>query len=218
MTLYKATRPDGTDFHTGTVRWLPATHKLGRARTVRHPSNTVAVRGAHSTSLAVSTDPTRLPGARWPMRLAVVEPVAGVPVIETDTYKRQAIAWRVVAEVDPSIRFGPNGAHVAAVIDHEFDWGAAQNAAWDADWAAAWNATRNAARDAARRAAWDAAWDAAWGVAQDAALALVVRDLIGSHGLTQRHYDTLTGPWRRTIGPVHPDDPPIDEPATGGQR
>ena len=41
---------------------------------------------------------------------------------------------------------------------------------------------------------------------RDAAGALVVRDLIGQHGFTQEHYDTLTGPWRKVIGPVHPDD------------
>ena len=68
--------------------------------------------------------------------------------------------------------------------------------------AAAWDAARDAAWDAARVAAWDAARVAA----RDAARALVVRDLIGQHGFTQEHYDTLTGPWRKVIGPVHPDD------------
>jgi hypothetical protein len=33
-----------------------------------------------------------------------------------------------------------------------------------------------------------------------------VRDLIGSYGFTQAHYDLLTGPWARVIGPAHPDD------------
>jgi len=37
-------------------------------------------------------------------------------------------------------------------------------------------------------------------------VALCVRDLIGQHGFTQTHYDTLTRPWASTIGPVHPDD------------
>lgn len=31
-------------------------------------------------------------------------------------------------------------------------------------------------------------------------------DLIGEHGFTQDHYDTLTGPWRKTIGQLHADD------------
>ena len=78
---------------------------------------------------------------------------------------------------------------------------AARGAAWDAAWGAAW--------DAAWVVAWDAAWDAAWDVARDAASVLIIRDLIGSHGFTQAHYDLLTGPWRKVIGPVHPDDGPL---------
>ena len=89
-------------------------------------------------------------------------------------------------------------------------WPAARDAAWpaarDAAWEAAWEAARPAARDAAWEAAWEAARDAAWEAARDAARAAVVRDLIGQHGFTQEMYDTLTGPWRKVIGPVHPDD------------
>ena len=62
---------------------------------------------------------------------------------------------------------------------------------------------------AARAAAWDAAWAAARDAAGVAAWALVVRDLIGTHGFTQAHYDTLTGPWRKVVGPCHPDDGPL---------
>ena len=72
--------------------------------------------------------------------------------------------------------------------------GAARGAAWDAAWDAAWYA------------AWYAAWDEAWDAARGVAGALVVRDVIGTHGFTQDHYDTLTRPWRTAIGPVHPDD------------
>lgn len=36
-------------------------------------------------------------------------------------------------------------------------------------------------------------------------LALLARHLIGDV-FTQEHYDLLTGPWRRNIGPIHPDD------------
>lgn len=66
-----------------------------------------------------------------------------------------------------------------------------------------------AARDATRDAARVAARDAARAAAGDAATALAVRDLIGQHGLTREHYDTLTRPWRETVGPVHPDDRPL---------
>jgi len=58
--------------------------------------------------------------------------------------------------------------------------------------------------------AWDSAWAAARDSARDSAWALVVRDLIGRHGFAQEHYDTLTLPWRRVIGPLHPDDEEVD--------
>lgn len=45
-----------------------------------------------------------------------------------------------------------------------------------------------------------------------AARGLFTRPLIGSAGYTQGDYDTLTGPWRRVVGSIHPDDP--DAPTT----
>jgi len=109
-------------------------------------------------------------------------------------------------------------------------WDTAWHTAWHAARSAAWEATRGAAwgtaRDTARDAAWDTAWEAAqrtaedaafatvgdvpWDAAWIAAVALVVRDLIGQYGFTQEHYDLLTGPWRSVIGPVHPDDAPME--------
>ena len=56
-------------------------------------------------------------------------------------------------------------------------------------WAAARFATAGAARASGARIS---SWDAAMG----AALALVVADLVGRHGLTREHLDTLTGPAR----------------------
>ena len=115
------------------------------------------------------------------------------------------------------------------------DLAAAWDAARDAAWYAARDAARNAARDAAwdaassgaRAAAWYAAWDAAWDGAWDAASAaardaardaasaaasaLSVRDLIGQHGLTQAHYDLLSGPWRQVMGPLHADDVEVQQ-------
>ena len=55
---------------------------------------------------------------------------------------------------------------------------------------------------AARDAAWAAARAAAWAAAR----ALTIRDLIGTNGYTQAHYDLLTGPWRQVMGPLHADD------------
>ena len=226
-TYWKAVRPDGTDFWTGTVRWLPKT-PLKRPHTVRHPSSTCAVREDHSTSLAVSTDPTNLPGALWPMRLCRVEQVEDI--IITDAYERQSVAWRVVEEVDPSIRFGPQGPHVAALIarareitgDEVEKFNAARESARDAARESARDAASKAAGVAGRESAWiaasESAWvaaskaarvtasDAVWGAVWDAARALVVRDLIGQHGFTQAHYDTFTRTWASVIGKVHPDD------------
>jgi len=113
-------------------------------------------------------------------------------------------------------RFGPQGVEVAALIRRAAVITAEEadqlSLAWDA-WDAAWDATWNTARDSKSWAQWDAARDAAWNAANKAAwdaewaaAALSVRHLIGDYGFTQQHYDLLTGPWRQTIGPIHPDD------------
>ena len=129
-------------------------------------------------------------GPQWMLIVALVRRAA----IMTDEEKdRLAVAW--------------TAAGYAA-------WAAAWDAAWDAAWVAAGAAARNAARNAAwvaagaaaENAARNAAWNAAQVAAGAAALALSVRDLIGQYGLTQEHYDLLTGPWATVIGPVHPDD------------
>lgn len=45
-----------------------------------------------------------------------------------------------------------------------------------------------------------------------AAKALAARDLIGYEpGWGQGEYDLLTAPWRKAIGPLHPEDPPLSE-------
>ena len=180
---YKAVRPDGTDFFTQSVQWAPKTVKARRGRLVKHPTSTTLTAGHYSTGLAASLDITAFPGAdSWPIRLLQVEPVGGVIVRGP---KAMALSWRVVAELDPASRFGPQGAHVVALVER-------------------------AGALTSQDAAWDAAGDAAWAAAGAAAWALVVRDLIGQHGFTQAHYDTLTRPWRTVIGPAHPDDAPLD--------
>lgn len=63
---------------------------------------------------------------------------------------------------------------------------------------------------AAINAVLDVASDAARKPASDAARAIVVRDLIGRYGFEQHHYDALTMPWRKTIGPIHPGDAPVE--------
>ncbi|WP_106848633.1 hypothetical protein [Blastococcus sp. Marseille-P5729] len=59
----------------------------------------------------------------------------------------------------------------------------------------------------ARQRAWSASTLRCRDAAADAALALVVRDLVGSV-VSKDAYDQLTRPWARVMGPVHPDDAP----------
>lgn len=44
-----------------------------------------------------------------------------------------------------------------------------------------------------------------------AAIGAATRGLIGQGRYTQAHYDLLTGPWRKTVGPIHPDDAYADD-------
>ena len=192
MTYWKATRPDGTDFHTGTVDYATA---LASGEPVTAP--VVGLDDPHFPGpgwLHLATVPTECVGMSWPCRLFEVEPIGDQVVDSEHPYKIGCSSVRVVREVDGHIALGPQGAEVAALIARTRalpgDEAERLGAAWDAAWGAAW----------------DAAWCATW----VAALALVSRDLIGHHpGWDQGAYDLLTGPWRSVIGPVHPDDAPM---------
>lgn len=72
------------------------------------------------------------------------------------------------------------------------------------------NSERLRAREAVVAAAQEAQVDEAIDAATDAAHALVVWDLIGQYGLTRTHYDRHTRPWAKVVGPVHPNDLPIN--------
>jgi hypothetical protein len=69
-----------------------------------------------------------------------------------------------------------------------------------------WDTVVDACSDLIIRVAKGPAWYGALRIAQYSALGLAVRDLIGSYGFTQEHYDDLTGPWRKVVGKVHPND------------
>ncbi len=191
VTYYKATRPDGTDFRTGTVHY-----EVGA--TITHP--TPHKRDA-SGYLSVATVPTDCTGSSWPLRLFEVT-AADVWKDGSFPNKRCTHALTVVREVEAHVALGPQGRELVALIGRcgaltsreLWELAAARDAAGDAAWAAAWDA----ARDAAGAAAWAAV------------RALTVRDLIGDT-FTQAHYDALTGPWRKTLGPLHPDDTDIRE-------
>ena len=237
-TYFKAVRPDGTDFHTGTVQWAPPPGHEGEW-IVRHPTATI-IGGSASEYLSVSTVVTDCKGMKWPCRLLTVEAAGCVtkpsPAILPN--RRAGVAFRVTGELPAHEALGPQCVHVVALLERarrltpgevsardaalDAAWDAARDAAEDDAWVAArdaaedatldaaWDAARDAALDAAWDAALDAAWDDAWDAARDAAGALVVRDVI-----TTDHYDTLTRAWRTTIGPIHPDDPELPPRARG---
>ncbi len=214
MIFYKAVRPDGTDFYTGTVRWAPEQGEIPEGGIiVTHPTSTVWGE-SHATHLCASVTPTDCEGFGWPCRLLEVEPVGEVHPHYNS--KRSSLSWRVVRELPAVDTLGPQGAAVAALIDglRLRRLTAAQGAALDAapipDREVAWNASRVAAWDASRVAAWVAAWDAAedaiwlaggraaWAawdlIARGTAAALVVWDLI-----TSDQRDILTEPIRTAL-------------------
>ena len=206
---WKAVRPDGTDFFSGKVRWLPPVGEPlpEGGLIVRHPTATTPSFGEDAADyLSVSTEPANCTGMQWPCRLARLEAVDAAvwtPDATALPSKRAAVVWLVTAEVDAWQALGPQGREVAAIIDRVrmlttderrqlgAAWGAARGAAWgaarDAAWSAAWGAAWGAARDATRNAAWNAA--------RDAALATLVRDII-----TPKQHDLLMAPWRTVIG------------------
>lgn len=120
-----------------------------------------------------------------PQTIEIEALIARAKVITDDESRSWYAAW--YATQDSS----PNAA-----------WDAARDAALDAAWDAAWDAARDVADDAA----WDAVRSAADYPVRDAALALLVRDLI-----SEDDYDLLTRPWRQAIGPIHSDDIDIKE-------
>ena len=199
-TYYKAVRPDGTDFHSGTVAWIPADGVIPpEGWLVEHP--TAERLGPEADSyLSVSTVATDCTGMRWPCRLLRVEP-AGRAVRRADVslpHKRRSLAWRVVEELPAHEALGPQGAEVAAIIerasrltpDEMQALHTTRSAPQGSVWYAAWYAARDAARGAERSSSWSAAWYAARDAAWDAAGATLVRDLI-----LPEHYGTLMAPW-----------------------
>lgn len=186
-TYFKAIRPDGASFHDPSFMWATEVGGVTYHPTPGRSGNTSTAAGY----LSVSTTATDCTGMRWPCRLLEVEPVgevftpdpAGLP------NKRAGLVFRTVRELPAHEVFGPSGEYAVALIER-----CSRLTPEEAErfYAARRDAARGAV-DAARDAVWDAAW------------ALLVRDLIGDT-FTQAHYDTLTKPWRTTIGPIHPDD------------
>ena len=99
--------------------------------------------------------------------------------------------------METELKYGPQTPQIEALIEtvrslttNQID---ALNAAWDALWNEAWGVALGAALDVWRYQVWGAV------------AALLVRDFIGD-SFTQSDYDILTTPWRKVVGPIHPDD------------
>ena len=212
-TYFKAVRPDGTDFHTGTVRWLPPVGESlpDDGLVVTHPTAREKSTGGAADYLSVATAATDCTGMMWPCRLARVERTSAAvwtPNAYRLPHKRASWRWRVVEELDPTLALGPQGAEVAAIIDRASRLTREEAKALDDAWNpnAAWGAAcdaKDAARGA-RGAAGEAAGDAAEYAAGDAdageaawyaALATLTRDLIDD-----ADYQLLAGPWLSVIG------------------
>ena len=176
-TYWKAVRPDGTDFHTGTVQWAPPAGHVGEWL-VRHPTASVIGDGA-SGYLSVASVPTDCTGMGWPCRLLEVEAVGEVTTPNRAfPHKRAGVAFRVLREVPATEALGPQGEHAAALIRSipaitgttANRVALARRAVLDAAWNASRKASRNATLDASREAALGAARDAAWDASREAAL------------------------------------------------
>lgn len=180
MTYFKAVRPDGTDFYSGTVQWAPTQGEIPEGGiVVTHPTS-MAWEEDHSTHLCASAAPADCAGFDWPCRLLALEPLSEVH--RHAGSKRSALSWRVVRELPAVEALGPQGAAVVALVDGLGRLDAAEIAALVAAELATWDAARAAARDAAREAAWYAA------------AALVAWDLI-----TPGYRDILTAPIRTAL-------------------
>ena len=222
-TYYKAVRPDGTDFYSGTVRWLPPVGEPlpDGGLIVTHPAIRTMPTWNAATYLSVATVATACTGMDWPCRLARVERTRATvwtPEPQVLPHKRASWQWRVVEELDPKLALGPNADAVLAVIEQAkrmpptpHDDGAHRHvsAAWYGAWSAAGATAWDAARTAACTAAYAVAWRAAGrnATAQDAAVACVVRDLIDPDA-----FAVLTEPWdalvQRYLNDAEPESLP----------
>ena len=136
-----------------------------------------------------------------------------------DDIKQTLVEHREILPFELKAVFGPQWLPIVDLVRSTAEFSVHEHrtlcAFMDFEMDRPWDAALNAARLEGRQGALGAAGCAAVGAAtmgtarfaaQAAVWALVVRDLIGQHGFTQEHYDTLTKPWASVIGPVHPDD------------
>jgi hypothetical protein len=172
MIFYKAVRPDGKDFYSGTVDYA-AICGTGEQLPELPGGPCCSPDVYHASTSKADT----LIGGSWPCRLFEVD---GEPVSE-EKNKRGFCTLTVVRELPAWEALGPNGEAVVCLIE--------KCRTITPQTANQLNAARNAARDAA--------WDAAGYAARDAAGALVVRDLVAPE-----QFDILTAPWVSVMGEI----------------
>lgn len=204
---WKATRLNGTDFFTGAIDYAYA-QATGQPVVHPRPERGCSARGYFS----VATTATDCTGMEWPCRLFVVEPIGEtwVPDSLCLPNKVACTQMQVVKEVPAVLALGPQGEHVAALIEQiealpREEWDRLVGALELETYERAERAER-AAHDNNRAAAWCASLS--W---ETVAAALVVRDLIGRGDFAQEDYDVMTADWRTIIGPIHPDDVDLRE-------
>lgn len=203
-TFYKATRPDGTDFFTGTVLY-----EVGkRVRPLPHDGERRICGPGYVHAADVPSE--TLVNGRWPCRLFEV---AGTPA-DRLWHKAAFRQLVVVRELDAHEALGPNGREAVALIERAgrltpaeaqalgsaVRVRSARNVACHAARFAAFHSARNAAYSAVITAARLAAWGAAWAPGHTVGIAVgavVVRDLI-----SEEHFKTLYGPWSEVIKDV----------------
>src|SRR6266849_1995412 len=159
---YKAVRPDGTDFHTGSVDYAAHLASGEKLPPIKVPKGTKRKTCSNTVYHASDTPSETLIGGSWPCRLFEVTGKS----VASEGHKHGFVTMRVVKEIESWKALGPNGEAVAALIER----------------------AKQLTPEEVRRL--DATWDDTWIAARDAALALVVRDLI-----TDEQFDLLYGPW-----------------------
>ena len=115
MTYWKATRPDGTDFHTGTVDYATA---LASGRVTAPVVGLDGHFPGPRLAAPMATVPTECVGMSWPCRLFEVEPIGDLDVDSSTRTRSDAHRCGFVREVDGHIALGPQGVEVAALIAH----------------------------------------------------------------------------------------------------
>jgi hypothetical protein len=84
---------------------------------------------------------------------------------------------------------------------HDADWRTARIFEWNNNWNGSTMTVHNSDLSSFQDRSYDSLLESCSAAAQGAASALVVRDLLNAE-----QYDTLTGPWRKNVGRIHPDD------------